>query len=765
MEKNRIRIGKKQIVTVLALLLCTVFLSPSVAKAAETVLNPDATKTGYHLEVKGEKTGTLKPEEAVDISCSWSGLNPTVQELKDKNNIINETKMEISTRVEDYTAGGINDTVTHKRLVLVLDDGREYILSSPYVDANNGWAGYAYYILHFGYAKDIDKWFLVGSAHYWLGTTNGDSGYPEVHDAAYSYSYTLYQFVANDYTVKYDGNGEDSGSVTKQSCTYDESFTTRANKFVRAGYTFAGWNTKANGSGTSYDASKSVKNLTTNDNGTVTLYAQWEINAGTITYHANGGTITDAPHQSGSKYYKLASSIVQSSTSENGTYETTTKTVKYTSSASDLISPKTPNLSKTGYHIETGKEWNTKTDGSGTTFDQAVDYDPTEYFSTLATKTDLSMVLYANWKINTYTIAYNGNGATAGSVASQTATYNTAITISNNAFVKSGYEFTGWNTKADGSGTSYSAAQSVKNLTTANAATVTLYAQWKAKNYTIHFDGNGATAGSMKDLAATVGIGTQLPANGFTRTTDQGQSGFKGWNTNKDAVSADYLDQTSITDLTNQPETTVTLYAIWDDCPQITASDRYFTLAYAVAGKITEAELLNTATGTDKEDVTLENRTADQAKQKGIAGSLTISDYQSGSFTSLTGDAEVIITYLATDSYGNTYSEPVTVHIYSTEAKTVEEKTIRSIDWKYFNKSYEEGGLSPDSIWTTDPEYHEELKKALLNQENDTPEQTYQFSHEDILEMKEYIDRNGYENFDQENVWKGFYNQFLAVRE
>ena len=82
-------------------------------------------------------------------------------------------------------------------------------------------------------------------------------------------------------------------------------------------------------------------------------------------------------------------------------------------------------------------------------------------------------------KINTYTIKFNGNGSTSGSTASMSMTVGVSKNLTANGFKRTGYTFTGWNTKADGSGTSYANKASVNNLTTTKGATVTLYAQWR----------------------------------------------------------------------------------------------------------------------------------------------------------------------------------------------------------------------------------------------------------------------------------------------
>ena len=77
------------------------------------------------------------------------------------------------------------------------------------------------------------------------------------------------------YTVTYYGNGADSGKTTDPTAyTTGEKATVQANGFTLSGYTFTGWNTKANGSGDSY---KTGEQITMTDN--VVLYAQWTRNS------------------------------------------------------------------------------------------------------------------------------------------------------------------------------------------------------------------------------------------------------------------------------------------------------------------------------------------------------------------------------------------------------------------------------------------------------------------------------------------------------
>ena len=77
-------------------------------------------------------------------------------------------------------------------------------------------------------------------------------------------------------------------------------------------------------------------------------------------------------------------------------------------------------------------------------------------------------------------VTYDGNGADGGSVSDKTAyTSGTNVTVLGNvdspaAFTKTDYRFNGWNTAANGSGTSYAAGDKINNI----RANVTLYAQW-----------------------------------------------------------------------------------------------------------------------------------------------------------------------------------------------------------------------------------------------------------------------------------------------
>ena len=131
------------------------------------------------------------------------------------------------------------------------------------------------------------------------------------------------------------------------------------------------------------------------------------------------------------------------------------------------------------YQGHTFIEWNTEADGTGTS------YEDEATVSNLTTTDGDTVTLYAQWEPITYAIAFDGNGADEGEMESIEATYDEEYTLTTNAFTRDGYTFTGWNTEADGSGTSYEDEATVSNLTTEDGVTVTLYAQWKEYTITV----------------------------------------------------------------------------------------------------------------------------------------------------------------------------------------------------------------------------------------------------------------------------------------
>ena len=217
-------------------------------------------------------------------------------------------------------------------------------------------------------------------------------------------------------------------------------------------------------------------------------------------------------------------------------------------------------------------------------------------------------------------------------------------------------------------------------------------------------------------------------------------------------------DLTNAAGVTDQSGAIITLYAVWDDCPWIVAENLYYTLTQAQSGYITDSEILSHATAYDREDGSPiepgfhENGT-----------SFSIPDYQASDFTQFRREGSCTENLTVVDSTGSTYCKQITVYVVDTTAVAVEpEGTTRFINEYYYNQPEANGGLAADSIWLTDPEYAAALQTAFANSRNGSAEEVYEFSHEDILAMKQFIDDNGFGNTRSDDALTRFYNQFMA---
>jgi len=204
--------------------------------------------------------------------------------------------------------------------------------------------------------------------------------------------------VSPAYTVTYSGNGNSNGTApTDGSSPYISGSTVtvtgNTGSLSKTGYNFGGWNTAADGSGTTY-APGNTFNVTSN----TVLYAKW-VAGYTVTYNANGG--------------------INPPVDANGYGSGATVTV---------LGP--GSISRTGY---TFTNWNTVANGSGTS------YHAGNTFSISSNTT-----LYAQWNINQYTLTYNaGGGGTVSGTTPQTVNYGgSGSTVT--AVPNAGYRFVNW---------------------------------------------------------------------------------------------------------------------------------------------------------------------------------------------------------------------------------------------------------------------------------------------------------------------------------
>ena len=192
-----------------------------------------------------------------------------------------------------------------------------------------------------------------------------------------------------------------------------------------------------------------------------------------------------------------------------------------------------PSTTRSGFTLA---NWNTAADGLGTAYLAGAMFTP-----------DVQITFYAQWTPDSYIISYNANSSTGGTVpADQTKTHAIDLTLATNSgtLVRTGYTFDGWNTAADGLGTSY-AVSSIYSLNAADE----LFAKWSADDLDVTWDSQGGSTVT----ATTVATGEQLAAPAAPTWTGYI---FDGWSATSTGsiISFPYTHGQTID---------FTLYAIW----------------------------------------------------------------------------------------------------------------------------------------------------------------------------------------------------------
>ena len=343
---------------------------------------------------------------------------------------------------------------------------------------------------------------------------------------------TLYaKWTAWKHTVTYDKNVPANSKKTdvknmpgNQTKIYDQNLTLRPNVPTRIGYTFAKWTTNKDGTGTAYQPGSQYSYNRDSDGGTVTLYAVWTPWKYTVRYDKN------VPANSSSQ-----------TVSNMPADQTKTEEVVLT------LSSNKPN--RNGY-IFNG--WQAQING------KAVDYQPGAKLSyDVDDKDGSTIILKAQWTPWKHTVHYNANGGDQNSVPTdQTKTFDQAMILSDKKPTRHGYNFVRWNTKADGTGTSYEVKGNYNH--DQNGGTVTLYAIWTPWVHTVHYDANGGDQNSVpNDQKKTYG----QSMNVATKVPTRNEYKFLGWTTGKDGSGTFYNPGDAY--YHDQNGQTVTLYAKW----------------------------------------------------------------------------------------------------------------------------------------------------------------------------------------------------------
>lgn len=357
--------------------------------------------------------------------------------------------------------------------------------------------------------------------------------------------------VLKTYTINYNKGSYGTGTNTSAIKTHGTNLTLPGVKFTRTGYTQTGWSKNSDGSTFDYEVTG-----TYTSNSATTLYPYWSRNVYTLSINPNGGSMYNGKNTTTSTF------------TTSFAYGVKTYLGNLFNDGGVLAAYNDNTPTRTGYTFNGF----TFSNGSGQKNTVGAIYyfdgqSPEENSGESGASTSAyifngdyagNVTVTANWTGKSYTVKYNANGG-SGTMASSSHVYGTAKALSANTFTRTGYSFTGWNTAANGSGTSYSDKQSVSTLTTNSE--IELFAQWGTATYQVIFDANGGTfvSGNFDPKNYTVDSSYTLPTGTITRAGYV----FLGWSKTSSATSASYSDGQSGVSNLGTAGTTVTLYAVW----------------------------------------------------------------------------------------------------------------------------------------------------------------------------------------------------------
>ena len=331
----------------------------------------------------------------------------------------------------------------------------------------------------------------------WATSANGNKAYGDKSNylMGSDSEYTLYALWApTKYTITYNLNGGSVSNANKTEYTIESETFTLTNP-TRPGYTFNGW------TGSILSDKTYTVSISTGSTGNLSFTANYDANLNSLLFNANGG-VGETPEM-----------LIE-----------TDRTVKLN----------TCTFSRKGYDFV---GWTTSQNG------EKVYSDGQNY--TMGVNSEY--VLYAVWKIKTYTIEYHLNNGTAPSNKQSYTVETESFTLENP--LRNGYTFIGW------SGTDIADKSTTVTIGKGTIGNRKYTANWKANTNVLHFNPNGGD-GIMDDMSIDTDDEKLLTANTFTRDGYK----FKGW-ANVPKGSVVYLDTSSYRMGT---ASAYTLYAVWE---------------------------------------------------------------------------------------------------------------------------------------------------------------------------------------------------------
>ena len=410
-------------------------------------------------------------------------------------------------------------------------------------------------------------------------------------------------WTANSYTVSFNANADAvTGSMNAQTFTYDHKQALTANAFTRTGYTFAGWDTAADGSGVKYTDQQEVENLSATDGATITLYAQWTANSNTAYTVQHWQQNLNGGNEHNDTNYTLTATENLTGTTGAGVTPAVKFYEGFTAPSTQSVTIAADGSTKVNYYYTRNSYTVTLEKGTGIAsvtgagtyqYGESVtisaevsdgyvwskwsdDHTDQERIFTMGAE-DISLTAQAT--PISYTITYDlGGGTVSGNPASYTVETD-SFTLESPT--RTGYTFAGW------TGTDITGTSSTVTIPNGSTGDRTYTATWTANTYAITYAGmGGAQHGEDHPTTHTYDTDTLVP-----NPTKDGYA-FAGWQINGvgDAVKDLTLSGTGYT-------ANITLTAQWTlDTPAVDLTADKNSVTYGEAITLT-ATAAHTADG------------------------------------------------------------------------------------------------------------------------------------------------------------------------
>ena len=367
---------------------------------------------------------------------------------------------------------------------------------------------------------------------------NDDDTVSEITVTSAPLAFVVSKWKPITYSVRFRGNGgktnDGNTEYLQSNFVYDDEQALIPNAFARDNYDFVGWGKEAECSPNWPDFADehSVLNLANREGTVVPLYALWLKDKITIHFDSNaedgvGGEVTGKMDAQTFSFKQLPANLAPNSFEREG---------------------------------HTFSDWNTARDGGGDSYADEAEINIRNYPLDDTT-------LYAQWSINLYQVEFDSKEGS--DVSAQIVEWNQKADEPENP-TRTGYDFKGWYTSADGGDT---LSDSPFDFNTPIKADLTLYAKWQMQTLKIHFDKNADDAsGKMDDQTIRFDeLPVQITKNAFDRTS-KGYD-FTHWNTKRDDTEYHHYDDRFEISEDNWDwvrgyaggDVNLTLYAQWAD--------------------------------------------------------------------------------------------------------------------------------------------------------------------------------------------------------